>query len=46
MKRNMKRDTGGASNSTHWLTRRMVDSPRPPRAFVDFRTSAYRVIDD
>jgi hypothetical protein len=28
------------------LTRRMMDSPQPPCAFVDFRTSAYRAIDD
>jgi hypothetical protein len=25
---------------------RMMDSPQPPRAFVDFSTSAYQAIDD
>ena len=28
------------------LTQRMMDSPQPPRAFVDFWTSAYQAIDD
>jgi CubicO group peptidase (beta-lactamase class C family) len=28
------------------LTQRMMDSPEPPRAFVDFWTSAYQAIDD
>jgi hypothetical protein len=28
------------------LTQRMMDSPKPPRAFVDFWTSAYQAIDD
>ncbi len=28
------------------LTQRMMDSPEPPRVFVDFWTSAYQAIDD
>jgi CubicO group peptidase (beta-lactamase class C family) len=28
------------------LTQRMMESPQPPRAFVDFWTSAYQAIDD
>jgi CubicO group peptidase (beta-lactamase class C family) len=28
------------------LTQRMMDSPQPPRAFVDFWTSVYQAIDD
>jgi CubicO group peptidase (beta-lactamase class C family) len=28
------------------LTQRMMDSPSPPKAFVDFWTSAYQAIDD
>jgi hypothetical protein len=28
------------------LTQRMIDSPQPSRAFVDFWTSAYQAIDD
>jgi CubicO group peptidase (beta-lactamase class C family) len=28
------------------LTQRMMDSPEPPRAFVDFWTSVYQAIDD
>jgi CubicO group peptidase (beta-lactamase class C family) len=28
------------------LTQRLMDSPQPPRAFVDFWTSAYQAIDD
>jgi hypothetical protein len=28
------------------LTQRMMDSPQPPRAFVDFWTLAYQAIDD
>jgi hypothetical protein len=28
------------------LTQRMMDSPRPPRALVDFWTPAYQAIDD
>jgi CubicO group peptidase (beta-lactamase class C family) len=28
------------------LTQRMMDSPEPPRAFVDFWSSAYQAIDD
>ncbi len=28
------------------LTQRMMDSPQPPRAFVDFWTSTYQAIDD
>jgi CubicO group peptidase (beta-lactamase class C family) len=28
------------------LTQRMMDSPQPPRAFVDFWTSAYQAVDD
>jgi CubicO group peptidase (beta-lactamase class C family) len=28
------------------LTQRMMDSPQPPRAFVDFWTMAYQAIDD
>jgi len=28
------------------MTQRMMDSPRPPRVFTDFWTSAYQSIDD
>jgi hypothetical protein len=48
----MRGQAGKVANDGKWtrvsnspgvlLTRRMMDSPRPPRAFVDFRNSAYR----
>ena len=28
------------------MTQRLMDSPEPPRVFLDFWTSAYQAIDD
>ena len=28
------------------MTQRLMESPQPPRVFVDFWTSAYQAIDD
>jgi hypothetical protein len=28
------------------MTQRLMDSPQPPRVFVDFWNSAYQAIDD